>query len=133
MYYVGIDIAKHHHDAIGLNVAGEVVLKAFRFTNTRQGVAHLVTQLQTLDGPVHLAMEATGHYWLPLYDALIAQDYRISVFNPLQIKAHRQTGLRKTKTDTVDSWWIADFLRTCRFQPVVVPSPVTRQMRELAR
>lgn len=133
MYYVGIDVAKQHHDAIGLNAGGDVVLKAFRFANTRQGVDHLVAQLQALDEPVQIAMEATGHYWLPLYDALIAHEYRVSVFNPLQIKAHRQTGLRKTKTDTVDSWWIADFLRTSRFQPMVIPSPVTRQMREVAR
>lgn len=78
-------------------------------------------------------MEATGHYWLPLYEALVAEDYSVSVFNPFQIKAYRQIGLRKTKTDAVDSFWIADFLRIGRAKPMVVPSPAIRQMRELAR
>jgi len=44
----------------------------------------LLTGLKTLDVPVRIAMEATGHYWLPLYEALIAEDYSVSVFNPFQ-------------------------------------------------
>jgi transposase len=87
-----------------------VVIAPFRFLNTRQGVTTLLTRLQALDGQVHIAMEATGHYWLPLYEALTAQGYPVSVFNPFQIKAYRHIGLRKTKTDALDSRvWIADF------------------------
>jgi transposase len=133
MYYVGIDVSKCHHDAIGIDATGEVILAAFRFANTRQGVDHLVSQLQSLSAQVSIAIEATGHYWLPLYEALIAAGYTVSVFNPFQIKAFRQTGLRKTKTDAVDSRWIADFLRLGCAKPMVVPSPASRQMRELAR
>jgi transposase len=133
MYYVGIDVSKHHHDATVMDTTGQVVIAPFRFFNTRQGVITLLTQLQTLDAQVRIAMESTGHYWLPLYEALIAQGYSVSVFNPFQIKAYRQIGLRKTKTDAVDSLWIADFLRIGRGQPMVMPTPPVRQMRELAR
>ena len=133
MYYVGIDVSKRHHDVTVIDLTGQVVIASFRFLNTRQGVTTLLTRLQTLDGQVRIAMEATGHYWLPLYEALTAQGYSVSVFNPFQVKAYRQIGLRKTKTDAVDSLWIADFLRIGRGHPMVIPSPPVRQMRELAR
>ena len=132
MYYVGIDVSKHHHDAVVIDATGRVVIAPFRFLNTRQGVATLLSRLRPLN-PVRIAMEATGHYWLPLYEALTDQGYSVSIFNPFQIKAYRQIGLRKTKTDAVDSFWIADFLRIGRGQPMVVPTPLVRQMRELAR
>lgn len=133
MYYVGIDVSKHHHDATVIDATGQVVIAPFRFLNTRQGGTTLLTRLQALDGQVRIAMEATGHYWLPLYEALTAQGYPVSVFNPFQIKAYRQIGLRKTKTDAVDSLWIADFLRIGRGQPMVIPTPAVRQMQELTR
>jgi len=133
MYYVGIDVSKRHHDATVIDATGQVVIAPFRFFNTRQGVTTLLTRLQTLDAQVRIAMEATGHYWLPLYEALTTQGYSVSVFNPFQIKAYRQIGLRQTKTDAVDSLWIADFLRIDRSQPMVIPAPPVRQMRELAR
>jgi len=133
MYYIGIDVAKSHHDAAGMDAAGQVVLPPFRFANSCQGVAQLVARLQQLNAPVRIALEATGHYWLPLYEALTAQGYPVTVFNPLQVKAYRQTGLRKTKTDATDSLWIADLLRIGRGRPMVIPAPPIRQMREWAR
>lgn len=133
MYYVGIDVSKQHHDATVIDDTARTVIAPFRFLNTRQGVANLLTQLQTLDAQVQIALEATGHYWLPLYETLVAHDYPVAVFNPFQIKAYRQVGLRKTKTDAVDSFWIADFLRIGRVQPMAVPPAPVRQMRELAR
>ena len=133
MYYVGIDISKQYHDATVIDAAGQVVVAPFRFPNTCQGLATLLSQLQALDAPAQVAMEATGHYWLPLYEALVAHGYPVTVFNPFQIKAYRQVGLRKTKTDPVDSLWIADFLRIGRGQPMVIPPAPVRQMRELAR
>lgn len=133
MYYAGIDVSKQHHDASVIDAAGQMVIAPFRFLNTRQGLTTLLTQLQTLDAQVQIAMEATGHYWLPLYEALIAHNYSVTVFNPFQIKAFRQVGLRKTKTDAVDSIWIAHFLRLGRAQPMVIPPASVQQMRELAR
>jgi len=50
MYYVGIDVSKRHHDATVIDVNGQVVMAAFRFLNTRQGVTTLLTRLQALDG-----------------------------------------------------------------------------------
>lgn len=132
MYYIGIDVAKDHHDVTVLDDAGKVVLTGFRFANSQAGVTALYTQLASCT-PRQLALEATGHYWLPLYEALVRRGEEVAVFNPLQIKAYRQIGLRQTKTDTVDSFWIADFLRIGRCPPQPVPPPQIRQLREVAR
>jgi transposase len=133
MYHIGIDVAKDYHDALGLDDGGQVVLPHFRFTNTRPGVDELIKRLACLSGPVRLAMESTGHYWIALYEALVDQGYTVVVFNPLQIKAYRQVGIRKTKTDRVDCYYIADFLRVQLLTPLFVPSPTHRQLRHLAR
>jgi transposase len=133
MYHIGIDVAKDYHDALGLDDAGQVVLPPFRFTNTRAGVDELIARLESLPGPVRLAMESTGHYWIALYEALVEQGYTVVVFNPLQIKAYRQVGIRKTKTDRIDCYYIADFLRVQVLSPQFVPSPTHRQLRHLAR
>jgi transposase len=133
MYYIGIDVAKHHHDAIGLDEAGQVVIPPFRFANTQRGVNELLDRLHRLDGSIRIALESTGHYWLALYEHLLKHGLSVAVLNPIQVKAYRQVGIRKTKTDPLDSFWIADFLRIGRAQPMAVPSPNIRQMRELAR
>jgi len=52
-------------------------------------------------------MEATGHYWLALFEALSAAGYKIVVLNPLQIAAYRRSGIRKVKNDRNDAWWVA--------------------------
>jgi transposase len=65
MYYVGIDVAKQHHDALGLDSVGKTVLPHFRFSNTRDGVQQLLIGLEALCEEVCLAMESTGHYWIP--------------------------------------------------------------------
>lgn len=133
MYYIGIDVAKHHHDAIALDATGRVVLRPFRFLNTRAGVEQLIAQLEALNEEVRIAMESTGHYWIPLYEYLADRGYAVTVFNPLQIKAYRQVGIRKAKTDRIDSHYIADFLRVRAVDAIIVLSPVHRQMRHMAR
>ena len=55
--------------------------------------------------------EATGPYWLSLYEALRAQGDRVLVLSPLYVKARRGTTLRGTQTDSVDAWLSADILQ----------------------
>jgi transposase len=131
MYYIGIDVAKHHHDALGMDDSSRIVLPSFRFSNTRAGAEELIARLEAL-GEVRLAMESTGHYWIALHEYLIDHGYAVTVFNPLQIKAYRQVGIRKVKTDRVDSYYIADFLRV-KADAITVLSPTHRQLRHLAR
>ncbi|MBR1396577.1 MAG: transposase [Selenomonadaceae bacterium] len=62
MYFVGIDIAKHHHEAAILDESRKLILKKLKLDNLMNQVRKVV-----------FAMEAAAHYWLPLY-AHIRQD-----------------------------------------------------------
>jgi hypothetical protein len=80
-----------------------------------------------------LALEATGPYWLALFEYLTHAEFPVAVFNPLQVHAYRKTGVRRTKTDQVDAFWIADLLRVGCGSAKPQPDGTVLQLRELAR
>ena len=74
MIIVGIDIAKRSHEACLINESGTLLGKSFSFPNSHAGVDLLLKQLRKHNPdslPVVFGMEATGHYWLPLYSRLV--------------------------------------------------------------
>jgi len=133
MYFCGIDIAKRKHDAAILDQEGNLQDKFIKITNTASGFEEILSKLQALDQDVLIGMEATGHYWLALFDALSAAGYKIVVLNPLQISTYRRSGIRKVKNDRKDAWWIADYLRIANLSPTDRQLPILLQLRELSR
>jgi transposase len=133
MFYLGIDVAKRKHTAMILDEQGQVIRRAFSFTNDRSGFGQLLAEIRALPESVTVGLEATGHYWLALYDHLTRREYTVLVLNPLQIAAYRRTGIRKRKTDRHDAYWIADFVRIGGGRPCQVPQQIILQIRELAR
>lgn len=114
-YYLGIDIAKTNHVASLINNNGDIVIRAIKFTNSKEGFSKLLTTIQDKLkdlSNIEVAMEATGHYWLSLYSALTDNGFLVSVYNPYQIKSYRGAyNNRKQKNDIIDSIIIADYLR----------------------
>jgi transposase len=133
MFFCGIDVAKHTHAVLVLDGAGQVVQPAFSVDNRRDAFERLASTLATLSEPVLIGMEATGHYWLALYDDLTQRGYAVTVINPLQVAAYRRSGIRKVKSDRTDAFWVADFLRIAAPPPTSRDMPVLLQMRELTR
>lgn len=133
MWFCGIDVAKHKHVALIVDDKGGVVRPPFAFGNDRQGFATLLHALGEVGEPVTVGMEATGHYWLALYEQLTGQAYPVIVLNPLQIAAYRRSGIRKVKSDTTDAFWIADYVRIATPEPTAQDIPVLLQLRELSR
>ncbi len=133
MFFCGIDVAKHTHAVLVLDGAGRVVQPAFSVDNRREAFERLATILAALLEPVVIGMEATGHYWLALYDDLTQRGYAVTVINPLQVAAYRRSGIRKVKTDSSDAFWVADFLRIAAPPPTSRDMPILLQMRELTR
>ena len=133
MYICGIDVAKRNHMVAILSADGQVSKAPFAVSNTREGFGQLHHSLAALDGPVTIGLEATGHYWLALYDDLTRQGYPVVVFNPLQIHAFRKSGVRKVKNDRSDALWIAEYLRFGRHRPTDPSLPVWLQLKELSR
>lgn len=133
MNYCGVDIAKKKHDAVFLDKGGKSIGKPMTFSNTASGFEELISRLQSLDQDVMIGLEATGQYWLALYEKLINSDFKVAVINPLQISAYRRSGIRKVKNDRKDAWWIADFLRIANLPPTDKQLPILMRLRELTR
>lgn len=133
MIAVGIDIAKRTHEACFLSPDGQEVGKPLRFRNDRPGVQALLARVQQLPEAATIGLEATGHYWLALYDALVQAGLRVQVLNPLQTHAYRRTTVRKVKNDRKDAWLIADVVRIGRGRAAYVPDETICQLRELTR
>jgi transposase len=106
---------------------------AFGIRNNRSGFDQMMAKLGALSDPVTVGLEATGHYWLALYDELTRQGYPVTVLNPFQVAAYRRSGLRKLKTDASDAGWIADLMRVAAPPPTTQRTPVLLQLRELTR
>jgi transposase len=133
MLYCGIDVAKRKHAVLVVDDKGQVVKPAATIENNRQGFDKLLSMLAALSGPVAIGLEATGHYWLALYDMLTQQHYAVIVLNPLQVAAYRRSGVRKVKTDRTDAFWVADFIRIATPSPTPHDLPAIIQLRELSR
>lgn len=133
MFYCGIDVAKRKHAVVVLDDHGQTHQPVFTIQNTREGLDFLVKTLRRLGNEVMVGMEATGHYWLSLYDVLTRQGYAVAVINPLQVAAYRKSGVRKVKNDRTDAVWIADFVRVSNIAATNREIPVLLQLRELSR
>ena len=136
-YYLGIDIAKTNHVASLINNNGDVVIKAIKFTNSKEGFNKLLTTIQDKLkdlSNIEVAMEATGHYWLSLYSALTDNGFLVSVYNPYQIKAYRGAyNNRKQKNDIIDSIIIADYLRVFGSKDSKLPEDNLLSLKQLTR
>lgn len=133
MIYCGIDVAKHKHAVALLDERGQVQKAVFETENTQAGMETLLGVLDAVGGQACIGLEATGHYWLSLYDVLTRRGYPVTVINPLQINAYRKSGLRRLKNDRTDAIWIADFLRIANLPASSQDIPTLLQLRELTR
>jgi transposase len=133
--YLGIDVAKRQHKAMLMGADGSTLLKPFTVTNNRAGMDDLLKRLAAIAEPLEVGLEATGHYWLALYDQLTQAGYTVHVLNPLQVHAYQRSGIRKHKSDPVDAVWIADFVRIggARDHLNTQTLPHYLQLRQLAR
>ena len=107
MFYVGIDIAKEKHFAAAMTADGEVLFQPFGFSNNHEGFQQLLSKLMQFEkSDTLIGLESTAHYCENLIFFLFNQGYQIAVINPIQTASLRKTGIRKTKTDRVDTFLI---------------------------
>lgn len=136
MFIVGIDIAKRNHEITVITSEGEVVQKAFSIRNNCSGYNHMmekIHKLTNIKSQVVFAMESTAHYWLALYTRLKKDGYPVVVLNPIQTNAMREMFIRKTKTDTRDSFLIAELIRFGRYAESNVAQDKLLALKELCR
>lgn len=137
MHYIGIDIAKRSHVAAVIDADGETVVGSFKFNNTAAGFSKLMARLGKagiVAGDCQVGMEATGHYWICLFDFLVNHGFECTVVNPIQTDAFRKVDtVRVTKTDGIDAALIASLIRFKRFEASEMGDERTDELRQLAR
>jgi transposase len=75
----------------------------------------------------HVAMEATGVYWKPVFYVL-EQGFTLLLVNPADVQ--RMPG---RKTDVSDSAWLAQLLENGLLRPSFIPPRAIRELRDLVR
>ena len=136
-YFLGIDIAKTNHVASLIGADGSVIIRAIKFKNSNEGYTKLLNTIQNKLNDlsnINIAMEATGHYWLSLYSALVDDGFNVSVYNPYQIKSYRGAyNNRKQKNDIIDSIIIADYLRVFGMKDSKLPQEDLMALKQFTR
>ncbi len=111
MIYVGIDVAKLNHFASLISSDGEILVGPFQFSNDGDGFQYLVSAFEPFDDEeIIIGLESTAHYADNLIRYLVAEGYNVCVLNPLSTSSMRKNNIRKTKTDKIDTYIIAQTL-----------------------
>jgi len=78
-------------------------------------------------------LEATNVFWRPMASWLKAQGALVHVVSSKQTHANRSTGMRKTKTDTIDAALIARLYKQGQSAAPYLPGEPYMSLRELSR
>lgn len=105
---------------------GSVTYETRTFGTTTKELLALAEWLTTF-ACTHVAMEATGVYWKPVWH-LLAASFQLVLANAAQIK-----GIARPKTDVCDARWIADLLAHGLIRGSFVPEQPIQELRALTR
>jgi transposase len=78
-------------------------------------------------GVTHVAMEATGVYWKPVW-AILEDDFELLLVNAREVK-----NLPGRKTDVKDAEWLCQLLEAGLLRASFVPPKPIRELREFTR
>lgn len=134
MIYVGIDIAKQTHYAAIMNSDGEILSEAFPFSNDYSGFNKLLQQLNNYSkDQLYIGMESTAHYAENLTCFLFTRGFQVCIINPIQTSSLRKSNIRKTKTDSVDTYLIIKALILNHFRLYTERDYNSLQLKNLCR
>lgn len=134
MIYVGIDIAKQKHFASVMTSDGEILIEPFSFTNDHTGFQKLLNNLSRFPkDQVFIGMESTAHYAENLTSFLYSRDFNVCIINPIQTSSLRKSNIRKTKTDSVDTYLIINALSLNHFRLFTERDYSSLQLKNLCR
>jgi transposase len=123
----GLDVHKKEVVAcLRLVVRNKVTHQVRRFATTTKG---LIEQADWLEAAqcTHVAMEATGVYWKPVWHMLEGR-FRLILANAAHIK-----GVPGRKSDVNDATWIADLLAHGLIRASFVSPQPIQELRDLTR
>lgn len=134
--FVGIDVAKRTHVLAMRNSEGEPVKETLKFDNSLTGFTSVEVKLNDSNLPkeeILIGFEVSGNFWESLYDYLHSRGYQVVLLSPYCTDKYRKMTGSKIKTDKIDAYAIAGYLRLNDFTPAHVAEGDTKRLRELTR
>jgi len=110
-----------------LVIDGKVVKEVRTFETTTASLMALSDWLAD-NKCTHIAMEATGVYWKPVWHILAAGEFELVLANAAHVK-----NVPGRKTDVSDAEWLADLLAHGLIRASFVPDTPTQELRALLR
>jgi len=124
----GLDVHKETVVAcIRHMVDGKVTTEVKSFSTTTQELMELSDWLSS-QGVTHIAMEATGVFWKPVWHILSDGEFELLLANAAHVK-----NVPGRKTDVNDATWLADLMAHGLIRASFVADQPTQQMRDLLR
>lgn len=123
----GLDV---HKDSVtaGIRIveSGTVAEHVAQFSTTTKGLLEL-SKFLTSHGVTHVAMEATGVYWRPVWHILVG-NFELVLANAAHVR-----NVPGRKTDVKDAIWLADLLAHGLIRGSFVPPQPVEELRQLTR
>jgi len=124
----GLDVHKETVVACVRIADGGQVLRSVRtFATTTVSLIELSGWLEE-NGCTHVAMEATGVYWKPIWQVLADGSLELILANAAQVK-----NVPGRKTDVNDASWLSELLAHGLVRASFVPGPEMQKLRGLLR
>ena len=124
----GLDVHKKTVVAsVRLAEGSKVVTEVRTFSTTTSGLLSLSDWLSG-NGCTHVAMEATGVYWKPVWHVLSDGQMELILANAAHVK-----NVPGRKTDVSDATWLAELLAHGLIRASFVPDGQTQELRVLLR
>lgn len=129
-----------HERCCGLDVHKETIMACVRVADGKEAARESIREFRTMTADLlqlgdwlreqrvrHVAMEATGVYWKPIWNLLESE------FDLMLVNAHHIKAVPGRKTDVKDCQWIAQLLAHGLLRASFVPERPQRESRELVR
>jgi transposase len=124
----GLDVHKDALVACVRHMMNGSVQRAVRTFKTTTTDLLALSDWLAAEGCTHVAMEATGVYWKPVWHVLSDGDLALVLANAAHVK-----NVPGRKTDVNDATWLADLLAHGLIRGSFVPDQPTQEMRTLLR
>lgn len=122
-----------HDHAAGIDIGAEKIfvsadgIEVVSFDTFTSGYYQCIEYLQQ-KGIKHVAMEATGVYWMALYAMLESCGFEVCLVNPKETKQ-----VKGRKTDVKDCQWIQELFSAGILRKSLIPEEKYKEVRQLVR
>ena len=124
----GLDVHKDTVVAAVRHTVGGTVKRQVRTFKTTTADLMALSEWLAAEGCTHIAMEATGIYWKPVWHVLSDGDFTLVLANAAHVK-----NVPGRKTDVNDATWLADLMAHGLIRGSFVPDEQIQELRALLR